>query len=110
MDLNIISTHENKAIGRKEIEFSLMLSSGAKRADIKTELCKKANLDPKATIIVRMDNGFGSTSSNGIAHSYQSEGELKRFESRPLLERLGIVEKAVAKPAAQKSSAKEAKK
>jgi small subunit ribosomal protein S24e len=114
MELRVISTKENKTVGRKEIEFSLVAEAGAKRDAIKAELCKKENLDPKATIIISINNSFGSMTSNGIAHSYQSEAALKRYESRHLLQRFGIIPKDNAKsaqPAAAPAAApvKEAK-
>jgi small subunit ribosomal protein S24e len=105
MELNVISTHDNKAIGRKEIEFSVLDVSGTKRDAVKVELCKKANLDPKATIIVRINNSFGSMATTGTAHSYTSEEALKRYESRHLLERLGIVPKAANANAPSPSAA-----
>jgi ribosomal protein S24E len=110
MDLNITSNKENKTIGRKEIEFSVFTDSGVKRDALKAELCKKLNISPASTIVVRIDSGFGSKMSTGIAHSYASEDDLKRYESRRLLERLGVVQKqekkaaapAAAKPAEEK--------
>ena len=111
MDLNIVSNKENKTIKRKEIEFSVFTDTGIKRADLKAELCKKLNISPQATIVVKMESGFGSKSATGVAHSYESEEDLKRYESRRLLERLGVVakeEKKAAAPAAAKPA--EAKK
>ncbi len=109
MDLNITSNKDNKTIGRKEIEFSVFADSGVKRDDLKAELCKKLNLSPNSTIIVRIDSGFGSKMSTGIAHSYASEEALKKYENRGLLERLGIIQKE-AKAAAAPAAKPEAKK
>jgi ribosomal protein S24E len=108
MDLNITSNKENKTIGRKEIEFSVVAEAAIKRDDLKAELCKKLNISPNSTIVVRIDSGFGSKTSTGIAHSYADEATLKKYESRRLLERLGVVEKvAKAAPApAAKAPAK----
>ena len=80
-------------IGRKEIEFSVFARRGVKRDELKAELCKKLNISPASTIIVRIDSGFGSKMSTGIAHSYANEETLKKYESRRLLERLGVVQK-----------------
>jgi ribosomal protein S24E len=109
MDLSITSNKENKTIGRKEIEFSVFADAGVKRDDLKAELCKKLNISPASTIVVRIDSGFGSKMSTGIAHSYNDEATLKKYESRRLLERLGVVEK-VAKAAAAPAAKPEAKK
>ncbi len=111
MELKITSTIENKAIGRKEIGFSVFSDSSVKRDDLKAELCKSLNASPNSTIIVRIDSGFGTKMSTGIAHSYKSEEELKKYENRGLLERLGIVEKEAKKAAAAPApKAAEAKK
>jgi len=110
MELSIISNKENRTIGRKEIAFSVFADSGVKRDDVKAELCKKLNASPTSTIIVRIDSSFGSKMSTGTAHSYENEATLKKYESRRLLERLGVVQK-VAKAAAATPAAKpEAKK
>ena len=109
MDLNITSNKENKTIGRKEIEFSVFADAGVKRDELKAELCKKLNVSPTSTIVVRIDPSYGSKMSTGIAHSYQSEEALKKYESRRLLERLGVVqkaEKAAAAPAAKAEAKK----
>ena len=60
-----------------------------------------------------MDSGFGSKMSTGLAHSYGSEEELKRYENRGLLERLGIIvkeEKKAAAPATAEAKKAEEKK
>ena len=109
MELKITSTKENKMIGRKEIGFSVFSDTGVKRDALKVELCKTLNISPNSTIIVRIDTGFGSKMSTGIARSYENEDALKRYENRGLLERLGIVQKKDAKPAAPAAPAPEAK-
>ncbi len=109
MELKITSTKENKTIGRKEIEFSLFSDKPVKREEAKAELCKTLNASPAATIVVRVDSSFGSKMCTGLAHSYKSEEDLKRYENRGLLERLGVVQKQEKKAAAPAAKA-EAKK
>ncbi len=108
MDINITSNKENKTIGRKEIEFSVFTDAGIKRDALKAELCKKLSLSPQSTIIVKVDSGFGSKMSTGLAHSYADEAMLKKYESRRLLERLGVVEKQAKSAAAPAPAAKPA--
>jgi ribosomal protein S24E len=100
MELKITSTQENKTIGRKEIIFSVFSEKSVKNEEVKVELCKSLNASPNTTIIVRVDSGFGSKMSTGVAHTYKTEADLKRYENRGLLERLGIIEKAEKKAAA----------
>ena len=73
MELKITSNKENKTIGRKEMEFSVFSESAIKRDELKAEVCKALSASPDSTIIVRVDSGFGSRMSTGIAHSYKSE-------------------------------------
>ncbi|MDE1865304.1 MAG: hypothetical protein KGH94_01535 [Candidatus Micrarchaeota archaeon] len=100
MELKILSNKENKTIGRKEVEFSVFSETAIKRDELKAELCKSLNASPNSTIIVGVNSSFGSKMSTGTAHSYKSEEDLKRYENRGLLERLGIVEKEAKKAGA----------
>lgn len=100
MELSITSNTENKTLGRKEIEFSVFSDTAIKRDEVKTELCKKLSASPNSTIVVKINSRFGSKMSTGVAHAYQNEETLKRYENQGLLERLGIVAKAEKKAAA----------
>jgi ribosomal protein S24E len=111
MELKIISKTENKTIGRTEIEFSVFSDSQVKRDEVKAELCKSMNASPNSTIIVSVNSGFGSRMNTGTAHSYRNEDDLKRYENKGLLERLGIIQKEEKKKAAPAAAPKaEAKK
>lgn len=100
MELKIISNEENHFLKRKEIKFSVEQDgSTVSRAEITKEICKKLNLSPDATIVVRIDQGFGSKESAGIAHSYQSKELLGKSEPKHILARSG---KKAEKPADEK--------
>ncbi len=98
MDVEIDSNRENKALGRKEISFKAGEEGAtASRQEITKAVCKKLNLDPDATIVVSISQGFGSKGTAGIAHSYASREALERNEPKHLLAR--IAKKAAkAKP------------
>lgn len=88
MELKIESSKENKLLNRKEITFTVEQdSSTAKRDELTKELCKKLNLNPESTIIVRIDQGFGRKESSGVAHSYQSRELLEKYEPKHVLAR-----------------------
>ncbi len=98
MDLKVANENDNKIIGRKEIEFYAVQDDRTpSKEEVKQELCKKLNLSPDNTIIVKLDQAFGMKRCHGMAHSYANQEALKKFEKRYLLTRL---EKKGAKAAA----------
>lgn len=107
MELKITANTENKLLNRKEITFMVEQdNSTAKREDLTKELCKKLNLNPDSTIIVRIDQGFGRKESSGVAHSYQSKELLEKYEPRHVLAKVG---KKAAKQEGAEPKAEEAK-
>jgi len=89
MELKIISNTENKLLNRKEITFSVEQdSSTATRDDLTKELCKKLNLSPDSTLIVKINQGFGKKESSGVAHSYATKEALEKFEPKHILTRI----------------------
>lgn len=106
MELKINSNNENKLLGRREITFSVEQdSSTPSKKDIVKEVCKKLNLSPESTIIVKIDQGFGTKQSSGLAHSYESKAAMEKSEPKHLLTRLG--KSAAAEPAAQEAAKSE---
>jgi small subunit ribosomal protein S24e len=88
MELKIISNTENKSFGRREITFNVLQDSGtSKRAEVHAELCKKLNLKPESTIVVRMSQRFGAKECVAVAHSYEAKEVMERYEPRYLLDR-----------------------
>ena len=107
MELNILSNNENKLLNRKEIRFSVMQdSSTVEREAVKREICKKLNLSPDSTIVVRIDQKFGGRESSGIAHSYGTKELLDKYESKKLLAKIGKKE-AKASSKGQEADKKE---
>lgn len=89
MDINIISTKEEKLWGRKDIEFSVKTpGSTVSKDDVKVELCKKLNLNPDSTIITKINQEFGDRSNLCYAHSYSKKEDLQKFEPEYLLKRM----------------------
>ena len=89
MEVNIVSDRENKPLKRREIEFSVDQEGGTpKRDELTREVCKKLNLNPDSTVVVKVDQGFGRKRSTGIAHSYASREALEKTEPKHLLARI----------------------
>ncbi len=114
MEFKITSNKENKLLERKEITFSVdQDTSTISREEITREICRKLSLDPESTIVVRIDQGFGSRESTGIAHSYSSRELLNRYEPKHVLSRMnkksgkqdaGAAEKADEAPKEKKEA------
>ncbi|MCL5440455.1 MAG: hypothetical protein M1448_01040 [Candidatus Marsarchaeota archaeon] len=89
MDLKIIEERINAPIGkRREITFTASYEGKtATNEELKVALCKKLNISPASTMIIKIDQQYGSRNCTGIAHSYESEEEMKRIEPKHLLKR-----------------------
>lgn len=108
MELVITSENDNKLLNRKEIRFSVQQEGATlKKEEITKEICKKLNLSPEATIVVKIDQGFGKKESSGIAHSYKDKEALKKYEPEHLLKR--ISKKAGGAEGAEEPKQEEAK-
>ncbi|MDE1870967.1 MAG: hypothetical protein KGI06_01880 [Candidatus Micrarchaeota archaeon] len=100
MELKILSNIENTFLKRKEITFSVdQNGSTASRAELKKEICKRLNLSPESTIVVKVDQGFGHKESTGTVHSYQSRELMERSEPEHIIARSGMGQKKQEAPA-----------
>ncbi len=89
MEIKVLSDNEEKLFNRRNIIFSIVSSDKtASKAEALVELCKKLNLKPNATVITSIEQGFGLKVSTAHAHAYHDAGNIKRFESKRLLERM----------------------
>ncbi len=88
MEINIISNEENKLLGRKEIRFSAAHEKETEsKENVKVELCKKLNLKPDSTIIIRINQHFGEKRISGLAHSYEKKDDMLKYEQQHLFKR-----------------------
>lgn len=107
MEVSIMSDTNNPVMDRREIKFSVVQEGKtASRDEIKTEICKKLNLSPDATIITEIDQEFGVRRCSGSAHSYKSKEALEKAEPRYLLARLVKRDKKKEAPQEPKEEAK----
>ncbi len=78
MELEIISDKENKMLERREITFRAGNEGRTPSVvEIKQALCKKLGISPDSTEIIKVDQGFGSRESTGLAHSYSKQEGMK---------------------------------
>lgn len=109
MEIEVKKDTNNAVVGRREIEFWLMQDDKTPaKEDVKKELCKKLNLHPDATIIVKIDQSYGVKRASGLAHSYKDAEAMKKNEHEYLFER--EVAKAKRKEKAEGAAPKEEKK
>ncbi|MGI0141765.1 MAG: 30S ribosomal protein S24e [Candidatus Micrarchaeales archaeon] len=108
MDIKIEKEIENKLLGRKEIMFSVSAKGKTpEKEHLKVEICKKLNLNPDLTVIVKIDSVYGSTENRVLAHNYATK-EAMSVEMKHLFERETKKGAAAAK-AAEAKPAEEAK-
>lgn len=109
MEINVTSNKENKLLNRREIDFYVIQDgSTPSKNEIKTELCKKLNLDPESVMVVRVDQTTGLRQARGIAHAYSSKEQVEKFEPVHLVNRMKGIKGA--KAPAEKKGATPAKK
>jgi ribosomal protein S24E len=90
MELKINSNQENRLLNRREIMFSVEQDgSTPSKVELVKEICKKLNLSPDSTIIVRVDQGFGRKESSGVAHSYSDRKLMEKSEPKHITARSG---------------------
>ena len=78
MELEIISDKENKMLERREITFRVGNEGRTPSVvEIKQALCKKLGISPESTEIIKVNQGFGSRESTGLAHSYSKQEGMK---------------------------------
>jgi small subunit ribosomal protein S24e len=97
MDVKVLSSRENKVMGRKELEFVVVSESSPRSDEVRAELCKSNGISPELMVVVRIDSQYGSRTSRGIAHAYETKEALMRFESKHILKRLGLIEAGASK-------------
>ena len=88
IDIIVKKDVENKLLARREILCDAVYSeSTPSRERIKEEVVKKLNLDPKLTVIAKINQLYGITKSEVSVYSYKNE-EAMKIEPKFKLERL----------------------
>ncbi|MGB9732637.1 MAG: hypothetical protein ACP5P2_01655 [Candidatus Micrarchaeia archaeon] len=78
IDIIIKKDFENKLLGRREIMCdAIYTASTPSREKIKEEVSKKLNLDPKLTVVAKINQLYGMTKSEVLVYSYKDEASMK---------------------------------
>jgi len=87
IDIIVKKDVENKLLARREILCDAVYSeSTPSREKIKEEVVKKLNLDPKLTVVAKINQLYGITKSEVSVYSYKNE-EAMKIEPKFRLER-----------------------
>lgn len=109
MEINITQDRENKLLGRREVAFTAEYESKTPtKEEVREGICKKLNLNPDSTEIVRIDQLYGQKASSILVYSYSSREQMQKLAPKVKEKKAGAAP-AAAKPA-EKAPAKEEKK
>ncbi|MDE1855960.1 MAG: 30S ribosomal protein S24e, partial [Candidatus Micrarchaeota archaeon] len=60
MNIKVDNEKDNKLLGRKEISFTISHKGQTpKKEEVKVEICKKLNLNPELTVVVKINPIYG---------------------------------------------------
>lgn len=107
MNVNVISTNDNKLLDRKEVSAEIAFDGPTpKRAELKQAIGGKIGANPELMVIRSVSSRFGKKSVGVLAHVYASRESLMATEPKYLKIREGLMEreKKVAAPAAKKGA------
>jgi small subunit ribosomal protein S24e len=111
MEIEITKDSKNPLLGRRELEFYIIEDDRTpSKNEIKEKLCKKLNLSPDGTVIVRIDQEFGMKRSKGVANSYEKKEDIQKYEQKRLIKRWSKKPKGAAASSAQQAAEAQAAK
>jgi len=110
IDIIVKKDIENKLLARREILCDAVYSeSTPSRERIKEEVVKKLNLDPKLTVVAKINQLYGITKSEVSIYSYKNE-EAMKIEPKFRLERANKKKAGEQQEQAKAEAASEEKK
>ncbi|MCL5433821.1 MAG: hypothetical protein M1538_02485 [Candidatus Marsarchaeota archaeon] len=110
MELKINKDVENKIMNRREIDFYVVSEDKTiSKEEAKKEICKKLNLNPELTIIVKIAQEFGMKRSRVSAHNYKNMDSLNKFVQKYIPARLNKKKKESKGTTEKKAAAVETK-
>ena len=94
MEVEILTTNENKILHRKEItaKVSHINEATPKRLETRDKLAASVNSDADRTVIVKIDSEFGRAVSEVSFRVYDDPIHMKAIEFPYILKRNGFVE------------------
>lgn len=83
IEINITKDIENKLLERREIVFTASyVGKTPSKEELKESVCKKLNLNPDTTSIVKIEQRYGSMRSEVMVHSYSEKEAMERFSKK----------------------------
>ncbi len=83
MEISVKEDKANVLLNRREIQLGVSYSgSTPNRNELKEEACKKLNADPALTVIHKINQLYGTTSSVVTLHIYSNKEAMKRFSKK----------------------------
>jgi ribosomal protein S24E len=106
MNVNILSTTENKLLERKEVQAEVSFDAATpKRAELKTAVSHKIGANPELVVIRSVSGMFGRKTVKVIVHAYSKKETLVATEPVHIKVREGLM----PKPEKKKKAAPAAK-
>lgn len=101
MNVNLLSTTENKLLERKEIDAEVSFEGATpKRAELKAAICQKVGANPDFVVIRKVRSAFGTRSVKVTAYAYSAKEKLMDTEPVYVKVREGMMAKPEKKKAA----------
>ena len=110
MNVNVISTTDNKLLDRKEINAEITFEGATpKRAELKQAIGGKIGANPDLLVLRRVSSKFGSKSVLIAIHVYAKKESMMSIEPKHILIRDGFMQKQKKKAAPAAKPAKKKK-
>jgi small subunit ribosomal protein S24e len=109
MNVEILSSKENQALSRKEVEATVSFDAATpKRAELKQAVGGKIAANPDLMVVRKVTSGFGSKSVKVLAYVYSSKESLMGIEPKYVKIREGLMQKEEKKKAPAPAKKKKA--
>jgi len=107
MNVNLISTTENKLLERKEIVAEVIFDGATpKRAELKGAVCQKVAANPELAVVRMVESAYGRKAVRVTLYAYATKERLTDIEPVHIKVREGVM----AKPEKKKKAAPASKK
>ena len=88
MKLGITNKKENNLLHRLEISFTVKeIGKTPSRKELREKIAALAGVDEKNLVVDALSTSYGTTEVSGVARVYKNEKELRRLETKPIIER-----------------------
>jgi len=107
MNVNIVSTNDNKLLDRKEVAAEIAFDGPTpKRAELKQAIGGKLGANPELMVLREVSSAFGRKMVRVLAHVYATKEALLVTEPKHIKIREGLLQKEEKKKAEPAKKAK----